>query len=62
MARNDKVETRREMVRTGNPKLPSKTIQALRNTNSLLALRKTMGVSASGLQSPNCMIFYIRMC
>lgn len=54
MARKELSEAKRDMSETGNKKLRSLTIEALRDTNSLQKLRSRMGVSAIGFQSSHC--------
>lgn len=54
LARNEKSELNRDMVKTGNKPLQSKTIKALRDSNMLLQLRNRMGPTATGFQSKHC--------
>lgn len=45
---------KRDVSNTGNKKLRPSTVRSMNNDNLLLALRKTMGPSATGFQSNNC--------
>lgn len=45
---------KREMAQTGNRPLRSSASRELRNTDTLLALRKQMGPTATGFESKHC--------
>lgn len=54
LARKELSEAKRDLVKTGNRKLNSSTVNALRDTNILQQLRTQMGASATGFQSKHC--------
>lgn len=54
MAKKEMAEAKRDLVKTGNKELRSKTIQTLRDSNALLGLRTRMGPVATGFHSPHC--------
>lgn len=54
MARHESSEAKRDLVKTGNTKLASQTVNTLRDSNMLLQLRSRMGPSATGFESPHC--------
>lgn len=54
MARQEQSEARRELVQTGNKKLSSRTVESLRETNTLQQLRNRMGPTGTGFRSPHC--------
>lgn len=47
-------DAKRDLAKTGNGKLRSSTVRELQNSDSLLALRKNMGPTATGFQSKHC--------
>lgn len=54
MARKEVSEAKRDLVKTGNKNLSSRTVETLRDSNLLLQLRDRMGASATGFQSKHC--------
>lgn len=54
MARKELLEAKRDLVKTGNKPLKTRTVESVRKTNVLLQLRSQMGVSATGFQSKHC--------
>lgn len=53
-ARTEKSETKRELVKTGNKPLSTRTIKALHGSDVLQQLRLRMGATASGFVSTHC--------
>lgn len=58
LARKEISEAKRDLAATGNTKLRSKTVETLRQSNSLLNLRTRMGASATGFNSKHCELKY----
>lgn len=54
MARKENSAAKRDLVQTGNKPLNSRTVDTLRETNTLLQLRSRMGATATGFQSKHC--------
>lgn len=54
LARKESSAAKRDLVKTGNEKLESQTVNALRDSNVLSQLRTRMGASATGFQSTHC--------
>lgn len=47
-------DAKRDLVQTGNKQLRTSTVRTIQSSESLLALRKNMGPTASGFQSKYC--------
>lgn len=54
LARKESSAAKRDLAKTGNEKLCSRTVDALRDTNMLQQLRYRMGATATGFQSKHC--------
>lgn len=58
-ARKQISEAKRDLVRTGNKQLSTRTVDTLRDSNMLLALRERMGATATGFQSKSCKYLFV---
>lgn len=54
LARKEISDAKRDLAKTGNKKLCSSTVDALRDTNMLQQLRSRMGATATGFPSKHC--------
>lgn len=60
-ARKVSADVKRDIARTGNKALQSKTLKELRGNSALLSLRARMGASATGFTSKHCMYFNAKL-